>query len=114
MSHISFEKIWTDDERVLLEARKNGGLPYAIYLDDDQIGQICPGSAAEDNQQGNSERNPADYFELYLEVDVPYETTFTTLAGAKAAARDAVISDAVRADREEVVSYLESFTLNGG
>lgn len=85
---IEFYPIDSDDDDVLLDAARNGGRQIVIEVDEIQIGLITPASTLWQNQQGHSmERNPADYFELYLEVGSPYQYQHTTYQFAVEEAR---------------------------
>lgn len=86
-----FYPIIGDDDRQLEEEALNGGRQYCIEVDEIQIGLITPHSEAYNQKQGHSDvRNPADFFELYLEVPVEYEITHNSLSEAKLEARRAI------------------------
>lgn len=88
---VEFYPIISDDDRQLEDDALNGGRQHVIEVDEIQVGMITPSSAAYTQKQGYSDvRNPADFFELYLEVPVEYTITHGTYQLAVDEARRAI------------------------
>ena len=91
MVHPVFYPVISDDDYVLEEEALKGGRQHIIEINDVPVGLITPGSLSWDLKEGYSSiRNPADYFELYLDLEIEYQVRHETYQRAVDEARKVI------------------------